>query len=172
MTRQRTTGVAGAALAQTGAGVVAHVAAAGCLPAPTALALSLPVCLLLAAVAHRLLRPLQALAVGQLGVHAALTLAACSGAGAHQDGHASPAMALAHVAALVLCRATLDHAVTSAARAAGRLRRTVQRWLRRPVPLLVPELVAPAPAPVTVAHRLVPLTTAPRRGPPATLLTA
>lgn len=169
MTRQRATGagVAGAAVAQTGAGLLAHVAAAGCLPTPAALALALPLCLALAVLATRLMRPLQALAVGQLGVHAALTVAACSGAGAHAASHASPAMGLAHVAALVLCRATLDHVLASAARAAGRLRRTVARWLRRPQPLRVPELPGRAPAPVTAAHPLVTLTSASRRGPPA-----
>ena len=171
-TRLAPAAAAVAALAQTALGLAAHTSAAGCLPALSTLALALPVSVALVAVVGRLLPGLRALVVGQLAVHGVLALAGCTvGAGAHAAHH-SPAMALAHVAALALCRATLDHVLATASRAAGVLRRLVARPRPEPAPLRLPVLDRPEPLPIPVPRSADLLTTAPRRGPPRALLPA
>lgn len=131
-TTSRTSAVT-AALAQTAAAVTAHALAAGCLPSAGGLALAVPLSLAGVLLLGRLLprSPLLRLAGGQLAGHLALTLAAACSAHVHV-GH--PAAALAHVVALVLCRALLDRVVAAVEHAAARLRR---RWTSVRVVVLV-----------------------------------
>lgn len=158
-----------AALAQTAAGLAAHTAAAGCLPATRTLLLALPSAVAVLLVVGRALpgRPLRALAVGQLSVHGVLALTGCVAHGAHLHAEHSPAMVLAHVAAVVLSRAVLDRVVASADRAAAGLRALVARWLRLPEPVVVrgPALVMAGP--VVLPWRRDLLVDVRRRGPPA-----
>lgn len=158
------------ALAQGAAGLGAHVAVAGCLPSGRALGLAVPASLLAALLVGRVLTcPLTRLAVGQLAVHAMLAVsAACTGghalsvhaaagsAGSAGLVHGEPhlLMTLAHVGALVLCRATLDRVEGAGTAAADQLA-ALRAWLpRRPVPaaaLLLPELPASGcPKPVVL----------------------
>jgi hypothetical protein len=157
-----------AALAQVAAGLAAHTAAAGCLPATRTLLLALPSALAVVLLVGRALpgRPLPALAVGQLGVHGVLALTGCVAHGGHLHTEHPPAMVLAHVAAIVLSRAVLDKVVDAADRAATALRSLVVRWLRRPEPVQVaaPASVVP-PAPVLPRRRDL-LAAVRRRGPP------
>lgn len=140
-----------AALAQVAAGLAAHTAAAGCLPETGTLLLALPTAIAVLLLVGRALpaHPLRALAVGQLSVHGVLALAGCVAHGVHLHAEHSPAMVLAHVAAVVAARAVLDRVVATADRAAAELRALVVRWLRLPEPVVV---VAPA---VVVAARVV-----------------
>lgn len=164
-----------AAVVQVTVAVAAHLAAAGCVPPAAALAVSLPVALVGVLAVARLLRrsPLLALAGGQLTVHACLTAAACTGAAALHEpgGHAAShvLMTAAHVAALLLCRASTDLVLRGAARAVQAL----ARLLRPPAPscLPLPELPAPRTAPREGLRAGSPgHPGAPRRGPPAPLV--
>ncbi len=162
--RSSRTAAVAAAVAQVASGAVAHVAASDCLPSGASLALALPAALLGVLLLGALLdrRPLLLLTGGQLAVHAALAVSACTG-----DGEASPVLlTFAHVAALVLCRAALGRVVVSAERAASCLVQLLRP--RAAVPGL--RLAAPyrpsARAGRSSLHRADLLAAAPRRGPP------
>lgn len=161
--RGRSAGMA--AVVQTAAGVCAHVAAAGCLPSLSGLALVVPVAVAAVLGLMRLLphRPVLQLTGGQLAVHGALGLAAAC-QGAHQP---HLLMTYAHVAAVVLLRQTLTGIVTALERA-GRTARTLLPQLRPPVPAVdVPaDRTRPAVARRAVLHPVLRSAPPRRRGPP------
>lgn len=158
-----------AALAQTAAGAAVHVAASGCLPVSGVLVLPAAVVGVLLVAGLLPERPVLRLATGQLLVHALLTVSACASAAhvhAASPGPHAP-MALAHVAALVVCRGALGAVAAGAERAAAHVLARVRPV--GPVPVL-PQ--PPSPTPVVVRRTAAPVQVnrhrrTPRRGPPA-----
>lgn len=134
---------------QAALGLAAHVAAAGCLPQASVLILLLPLLVLSADAASRLLRTVPrwvALVAGQCLVHVVLSVAAGCAAAAAGVAHptalrsdvpfSAPVMAPAHVVALVVCVAAASY-VDRTLQVAHHLSRHAFPRLRAAVALLL-----------------------------------